>query len=99
MPAKKLTKEQQQVVALVGVLVIIAGLLLWVFGKALLPVPTGTPDVPPPRAEIPIPQVNDKALYERPDFEQLHRFGSMPVEPTGPNGNKDPFAAAATGNR
>jgi hypothetical protein len=97
MDLKKLTKEQQQVALLAAVGVIIVGVLAWFYGGALLPKPTGTQTLPPSLSEMSFPQGNEQALYARPDFQALHRFGSVPVRPTGPTGSPDPFAAAATG--
>lgn len=76
-----------------GVLVLIAGVLLYYFHDVFLPRPTGEPVVlaVPPRLLMPPRSAATDQLYERTDFQALLPPGVAPLRPVELNGSGSPF--------
>lgn len=87
----ELTKEAQQKLMLYAVVVIAAGVLVFMFRDRLLPRPIGGSMPTAESARVDIPAPADKALFERQDFKDLRVFGDLPVKPVRGGGSKEPF--------
>ncbi len=82
-------KEQQQVMILVGVLVIIVGVLLYSNADKLLPKPEPTEEGAAP-ARLALPSKLPTDVLDRSDFQTLTPFGDLPIRPML-KGSKDIF--------
>lgn len=97
---KKLTKEQQQVAALVGVLAIIVLVVLYFYWPELLP--KAVNDQPPPPAaptRLNVSKSDYQPLFKREDFLRLNVFGDVPVKVLPSEGNSAPFSNQGPASR
>ncbi len=85
-----LTKEQKQIYALAGVIVITLGALGYYFRDKFLPTAVPGSSAPTAVQRTALPGQTAKELFDRDDYKSLQRFGTLPVVPQGV-GTKNPF--------
>lgn len=86
-----MSKEKQQIVALVVVLAIIAGVILYFSRDKFLPKPSGGEALPPAsRLNVPT-SVDYQKLFDRADYKALKAYGNVPVQPLANGHNDKPF--------
>lgn len=82
-------KEQRQIAALGGLVLVIIGTVLYMNRAKFMPAPSGPSYAAVRRQPVPASDAI-KALTDRPDFKELTTFGDVPVRP-GKAGSPDLF--------
>jgi hypothetical protein len=75
-----MSKDKQQVVKLSLVLAVIAGVLLYFYGGALLPHPDGVAPIEE-ISKVNLPSKFDETLFDRTDYKALKPTTGVPVKP------------------